>query len=166
MNYSGKQIGLLAAAGSAALLIAAFVFQALGYAPCAMCIWQRYPHTVAIGMGLLLAIGLPITPLLLIGAASAATTAALGVFHTGVERDWWEGPTSCTGSGLDMSTMSVEDLLSTDGASNLVMCDQVAWEFLNLSMASWNAVFSLVLAVLWVFAFAMRQNGNTGPGLT
>lgn len=166
MNYSGKQIGLLAAAGSAALLIAAFVFQALGYAPCAMCIWQRYPHTVAIGMGLLLAIGLPIIPLLLIGAASAATTAALGVFHTGVERDWWEGPTSCTGSGLDMSTMSVEDLLSTDGASNLVMCDQVAWEFLNLSMASWNAVFSLVLAVLWVFAFAMRQNGNTGPGLT
>ncbi|MEM8636799.1 MAG: disulfide bond formation protein B [Pseudomonadota bacterium] len=166
MRYSGKQIGLLAAAGSAALLFAAFVFQALGYAPCAMCIWQRYPHVVAIGMGLLLAIGLPIIPLLLIGAASAATTAALGVFHTGVERDWWEGPTSCTGSGLDMNSMSAEDLLSTDGPSSLVMCDQVAWEFLTLSMASWNAVFSLVLAGLWVFAFGMRQSNSTGPSLT
>jgi len=110
--------------------------------------------------------GLPIIPLLLIGAASAATTAALGVFHTGVERDWWEGPTSCTGSGLDMSSMSAEDLLSTDGASNLVMCDQVAWEFLTLSMASWNALLSLVLAGLWVFAFAMRQSNSAGPSLT
>ena len=45
---------MTAAAGSAALLLGAFVFQALGYAPCAMCIWQRYPHAIAIGMGALL----------------------------------------------------------------------------------------------------------------
>ena len=68
---SGKQIGLVAAAGSAVLLLAAFVFQALGYAPCAMCLWQRYPHGVAIGVGLLLLIGLPVLPLLVVGAASA-----------------------------------------------------------------------------------------------
>jgi disulfide bond formation protein DsbB len=28
----------------------------------------------------------------------------------------------------------------------------VSWEFLGLSMASWNAVLSLVLVVLWVLA--------------
>jgi len=156
LNISGRQIGLATAAGSTALLLAAFVFQALGYAPCAMCLWQRYPHGVATAVGLLLFFGLPILPLLLAGAVSAATTTALGVFHTGVERDWWEGPTSCTGSGLDMSNLSGADLLpsASSGLSALVMCDEVAWEFLTLSMASWNALWSTVLTGLWVFACA------------
>ena len=151
---TGKQLGLLAAGGSAALLLAAFVFQALGYAPCAMCIWQRYPHAVAIGAGVFLAIGLAPLLFLAVGAVSAATTAAIGVYHTGVERDWWQGPTSCTGSGLDLSNMTGSDLLpsASSGPSNLVMCDEVAWEFLTLSMASWNALWSAVLAGIWVLA--------------
>ena len=151
---TGKQLGLLAAGGSTALLLAAFVFQALGYAPCAMCIWQRYPHAVAIGAGVFLAIGLAPLLFLAVGAVSAATTAAIGVYHTGVERDWWQGPTSCTGSGLDLSNMTGSDLLpsASSGPSNLVMCDEVAWEFLTLSMASWNALWSAVLAGIWVLA--------------
>ncbi|WP_425046820.1 disulfide bond formation protein B [Primorskyibacter sp. S87] len=167
MTASAKQIGAVAAAGSAMLLMAAFVFQALGYAPCAMCLWQRYPHGVAMGVGLLLLIGLPVLPLLVVGAASAATTAALGLFHTGVERDWWEGPTSCTGSGLDMSNLSGADLLpsATRGPSTLVMCDEVAWEFLTLSMASWNALWSAALAGLWLVALAqhMRNPRSKSP---
>jgi disulfide bond formation protein DsbB len=151
---TGKQLGLLAAGGSTALLLAAFVFQALGYAPCAMCIWQRYPHAVAIGAGVFLAIGLAPLLFLAVGAVSAATTAVIGVYHTGVERDWWQGPTSCTGSGLDLSNMAGSDLLpsASSGPSNLVMCDEVAWEFLTLSMASWNALWSAVLAGIWVLA--------------
>ena len=151
---TGKQLGLLAAGGSASLLLAAFVFQALGYAPCAMCIWQRYPHAVAIGAGVILAIGLAPLVFLAFGAASAATTAVIGVYHTGVERDWWQGPTSCTGSGLDLSNLTGSDLLpsASSGPSNLVMCDEVAWEFLTLSMASWNALWSVVLAGIWVLA--------------
>lgn len=161
---TGKQLGLLAAGGSAALLLAAFVFQALGYAPCAMCIWQRYPHAVAIGAGVFLAVGLAPLLFLAVGAASAATTAVIGVYHTGVERDWWQGPTSCTGSGLDLSNMTGSDLLpsASSGPSNLVMCDEVAWEFLNLSMASWNALWSAILAGIWVLAivrvFAHRRS--------
>lgn len=161
---TGKQLGMLAAGGSAVLLLAAFVFQALGYAPCAMCIWQRYPHAVAIGAGVFLAIGLAPLVFLAVGAASAATTAVIGVYHTGVERDWWQGPTSCTGSGLDLSNLTGSDLLpsASSGPSNLVMCDEVAWEFLTLSMASWNALWSAVLAGIWVLAIvrviAQRQS--------
>lgn len=151
---TGKQLGMLAAGGSGLLLLAAFVFQALGYAPCAMCIWQRYPHAVALAAGALLAIGFRPVIVLAVGAAAAATTSAIGLFHTGVERDWWEGPTSCTGTGLDLSSLSSLELLpsSTSGPSSLVMCDEVAWEFLGLSMASWNALWSAFLAVLWAVA--------------
>ena len=155
-QVTGKQLGMLAAGGSAVLLLAALVFQALGYAPCAMCIWQRYPHGVAIAVGALLAVGLSPVGLMVIGAAAAATTSAIGVYHTGVERDWWQGPTSCTGSGLDLSNLSGSDLLpsASSGPSTLVMCDEVAWEFLTLSMASWNALWSAALVGLWLVEFA------------
>lgn len=84
---TGKQLGLLAVGGSAALHLTAFVFQALGYAPCAMCIWQSYPHALAIGAGVFLAIGLAPLLFLAVGVVSVATTAVVGVYHTGVERD-------------------------------------------------------------------------------
>ena len=53
------QLIALAAFGSAALLIGAWIFQYFGFAPCKMCIWQRYPHGAAVGFGVL-ALLLPI----------------------------------------------------------------------------------------------------------
>lgn len=142
----------LAAGGSAALLAGAYIFQALGYPPCAMCLWQRWPHWVAIGIGLL-ALKIPGRLLPLLGAGAAGTTGAIGVYHTGVERGWWQGPTSCSGTGgLDGLTGS--DMLAIEGP-RVVMCDQVSWEFLTLSMASWNAIFSFDLMVGWLIAVAL-----------
>ena len=141
---------MLAGAGSAALLLGAYAFQALGYAPCKMCLWQRWPHFVAVGIGLL-ALMIGWRALAWFGAAAAATTGGIGVFHTGVERGWWEGPTSCTGSGTGLGGLTGGDLLSTD-APPLVMCDQVSWAFAGLSMASWNAVLSFALVAVWMVA--------------
>lgn len=150
-----RNVALTAAAGSALLLGGAFLFQALGYSPCAMCIWQRYPHVLAIAAGLILFAGAPLVIFALVGAASAATTSVIGIFHTGVERGWWDGPSSCTGSGLDLSNMSASDLLpgASSGPTNLVMCDEVVWQFLTLSMATWNSLLSALLVTLWLYAW-------------
>lgn len=142
----------LAAGGSAALLAGAFLFQALGYPPCAMCLWQRWPHAAAILIGLL-AFRMQGRLMPALGAAAAATTAGIGVFHTGVERDWWEGPVSCSGGG-GMQGLSGADLLTIAGP-RVVMCDQVSWEFLTLSMASWNALLSFGLMACWIIAVAL-----------
>lgn len=157
MKRTSHQIALLAASGSVALLAGAWVFQVLGYSPCKMCIWQRYPHGVAIFIGLLVLFGLRHQFVYLLGAVAASVTSGIGIYHTGVERDWWEGPTSCTGSGLDMSSFSAEQLLSTSTAEKLVMCDEVVWEFLGLSMASWNAIISLLIAITWITAAQLAQ---------
>ena len=50
---TGKRLGFIAGAGSAALLIAALGFQAAGYAPCELCILQRWPHVAAAAIGIL-----------------------------------------------------------------------------------------------------------------
>ena len=95
---------------SAAMLISAWTFQYFGYPPCKMCYWQRWPHFAAIAIGVV-AYFVPHRIIAIAGALAALTTAAIGIFHTGVERDYWEGPASCTGSGL--GGLSAEDLLST-----------------------------------------------------
>ena len=145
---TSKQLTTLAAAGSFALLAGAYMFQAIGYPPCQMCYWQRWPHMAAIAIGVL-AFLIPARVFAYLGALATATTSAIGVYHTGVERDWWEGPSSCTGDGLGGLTGA--DLLSTAG-DRLIMCDQVSWALLGLSMASWNALFAAILTVIWLMA--------------
>jgi hypothetical protein len=41
----------------------------------------------------------------------------------------------CTGGALDLSAMIGADLLSFDMAETLVLCDEVVWDFVSLSMA-------------------------------
>ena len=136
----------IAAFGSFALLAGAYTFEYLGYPPCQMCYWQRWPHFAAVAIGLLATL-IPARLWPYLGALAAATTSGIGIYHTGVERGWWEGPTSCTGGGLDLTS----DLLSTSG-DRLIMCDQVSWELFTLSMASWNALFSAALVLIWLAA--------------
>lgn len=144
----------LAAAGSAALLAGAYAFQYIGgMAPCTLCLWQRWPHAAAVVIGLA-ALALPGRLLPLLGAAAALATAGIGAYHTGVERGWWEGPTTCTAG--DISQLSPEELLNQIMAAPVVRCDEVPWEMLTLSMASWNAIASLALAGIWLLAARAR----------
>lgn len=140
---------VVASAGSLALLAGAFLFQALGYAPCKLCLWQRWPHAIAVAAGLLIWM-LGIRKLAWVGALAALTTACLGIYHSGVEQGYWTGPTTCTSSAL--TNISTEELLDQILAAPLIRCDEIAWSLLGLSMASWNAIISLLLAALWVVA--------------
>lgn len=146
---------VLAGLGSAALLAGAFAFEHIGgMAPCALCLWQRWPHALAVGLGLVGAV-LPAVFVALLGAAAAATTGGLGVYHTGVERGWWPGPSTCSAGG-DIGALSTQDLLNQILAAPVVRCDEVAWQMLGLSMASWNAIASFALAGVWLAAAARR----------
>ena len=86
-----------------------------------MCIWQRYPHGVAIARGLVLLFLGRGRAILALGALAAMTTAGLGMFHTGVERGWWEGPSACIGGASDLSAMTGADLLSFETAETRVL---------------------------------------------
>jgi disulfide bond formation protein DsbB len=145
-----KQVLLIATIGSAAILLGAFAFQHIGgMPPCKLCLWQRWPHAAAALIGVIIILTGKIQ-LAWLGALASLSTAAVGMYHVGVEQGWWEGPTSCTSSGV--SNMSSEDLLNQILAAPLVRCDDIAWQMAGISMAGWNAILSLVLAALWVVA--------------
>lgn len=142
-------LAMIAGLGSAALLAGALFFQyVIGLAPCELCIWQRWPHLAAVLIALL-AFFVPRTIVMLAGALAVATTGAIGFYHTGVERGWFQGPQACSGGG-DMSNLSAEQLLEQVMGAPIVRCNEVAWEMFGLSMASWNAILSFALAGLWL----------------
>ena len=148
-----QQLIILAAGGSLAMLLGAWAFQHIGgLAPCKMCIWQRWPHGIAalIGPVALVAGGALAVLLPLAGMAAALTTAGIGVFHAGVERGFWEGPASCSAGSIE--GLSTSQLMDQIMAAPLVRCDEIAWQFLGLSMASWNALISLGFATIWLAA--------------
>ena len=150
MTLNRRMLMLLAAAGSLALMLGAFGFQYIGgLPPCKLCLWQRYPHVVAIVIGLI-ALRFSNIALAWLGAAAALATAAVGGYHTGVERGWWEGPTTC--SSQPIGGLSTDQLLDQIMSAPLIRCDDVAWSLMGLSMASWNMIASLVLAAIWIAA--------------
>ncbi|WP_164659129.1 disulfide bond formation protein B [Tropicibacter sp. Alg240-R139] len=141
---------LTATAGSAAMLLGAWGFQYIGeMAPCKMCYWQRYPHAAAIVIGIL-AVFLTGRWLPLLGGFAALATSGIGLYHTGVERGWWEGPSTCTSGPI--GGLTPEQLMEQIMSAPLTRCDEVPWELFTLSMASWNALISLGLAAIWFAA--------------
>lgn len=150
MDMTGKQLALAAGAGSLLLLVAALGFQAAGYAPCELCILQRWPHLAAVVVAGLVWLTGRVRVLAVLGMLAAAVAMGLALYHSGVELGWWAGPSHCSG-GLDLS-LSASELMARINAAPVVRCDEVAWRFAGLSMAAWNGVLSAGLTVLWGLA--------------
>lgn len=139
---------------SAAVLSAAFAFQYLGgLAPCVLCLWQRYPYGVVIGLtALALVLGsyrwMPV--LLAICGVTFLVGAGIAAFHVGVEQHWWQGTAAC--GATQGPAPSLEALRAQLMAQPVVRCDDVPWALFGISMAGYNFIVSSVLAV---FSFAM-----------
>ncbi len=149
---------LIIAAGS---IIGAWIFQALGYAPCELCLKERIPYYAGIALAALAfflsASGrTSLLPAAFAGLAMIfAASAAFGVYHSGVEWGFWPGPSDCTGA-LDHAG-SVTDFLKQLQTVKVVRCDVVSLKVLGLSLAAWNAVISICLAGLSALALTLNR---------
>lgn len=131
-----------------------------GLAPCEMCMWQRWPHLVAIAFALC-AIGARARPavsraFVLLAALAIAVSGGIGIFHAGVEYHWWQGLTACS-TGLSGS--NPQDILNNIMAAPLTRCDVAPWSLFGISLAGYNAILSLA-AALAIFLFASRRGGR------
>ncbi|MBI1682521.1 disulfide bond formation protein B [Caulobacter hibisci] len=162
LDWIARHWPALALAASATMLGAAHAFESFGgLAPCHLCLKQREVYWVAGTVGLIATIlqrtGLWTRlrrPTLWLLAVIFLYGAGLAAFHAGVEWKWWPGPSTCTGGGLATS----DDLVAMLKGAKIAapMCDKAAWVFLGLSMAGWNALVSLGLAVVSAFS-ALRS---------
>ena len=140
---------LLALIVPGALLGGALASQYVGgLYPCELCWFQRYPHIVALVLAVLAFVvpGRGTQRLLVVLAAVAVlVSGAIGVFHAGVEYHWWPGFTECT------STMTGPVTLESIMKAPIVRCDVAQWTLGGISLAGFNAVFSIAgaIAIFW-----------------
>ncbi|WP_432769596.1 MAG: disulfide bond formation protein B [Sphingopyxis sp.] len=117
-----------------------------GLAPCEMCYWQRWPHQAAIVLALLALLlrgnDTAMRALTTLAAFAIAISGAIGIFHAGVEYGWWEGLTTCaSGAGGPVSLDAIMN-------APLIRCDVPQWTLGGISLAGFNAIFSLGAAAL------------------
>jgi disulfide bond formation protein DsbB len=147
----------------AAYIIIAASFGSLAFAfimqygfdvqPCVLCLWQRVPFAFAALLAAASFIGRSngdrTRVLLALCAILFLANTGLAIFHSGVERHWWEGTRGCHITPLHNATIdSLRERILNTAVGH---CDVISWTFLGLSMANWNIPFSFGLAL---FAFA------------
>jgi disulfide bond formation protein DsbB len=135
-----------------AVLLTALGFQYIGgYAPCPLCLQQRYAYYAGIPLVFLALVLIAAdrrslaAVLFLAVAAGFLANAGLGIYHAGVEWKFWAGPDTC-GAAQGLSTTS-GGLLESLEKIRVARCDEAAWRFLGLSFAGWNVLISLALAL-------------------
>lgn len=140
---------LATGAAIAALCVAWIAQYGFGLAPCELCYWQRYGYWAAIAVGLV-AIFMPAQSaarraLLWLLALAFLVTAGIALFHVGVEQKWWQGLATCSG---DLGgAASTEDILSAIENAPIVRCDEPAFVLFGISMAGYNLILALALAL-------------------
>ncbi|WP_104664417.1 disulfide bond formation protein B [Ensifer adhaerens] len=148
-------IALVVTLGMAATVGGALGFEHIGgYIPCALCLLQRDPYYWGIPVGVLAiatsAFKLPAwttrTLLLIIGILMLVG-AGMGVYHSGAEWGFWEGPSTCATTAQGISS-NVGDLLGDLDSKHAPSCTDAALRVLGLSFAGWNVIASLVLAAI------------------
>ena len=137
-----------------ATLAGAWFFQlVLDIRPCPLCLEQRYAYYLAIPLGALTALaagrdaprGVLVAGLAVL-ALAALGNAVLGIYHSGVEWGFWQGPTDCTGPIGNLG--SAGSLLERLDTVKVIRCDEVQWRFLGLSLAGYNVLISMSMVAI------------------
>ena len=161
---SDTAIGAVLTLGMAVVVGSALGFEHIGgYIPCALCLLQRNPYYIGVGVGALTILSSifklpPVVTRSLLGviAVLMIVSIGLGTYHAGVEWKFWEGPTSCTigATGGDTPVNVLDALNSTKAPS----CTEATLRVLGLSFAGWNVLTSTALAAIALWA-TFRKRG-------
>lgn len=138
---------------SALALATAFVSQyAYGLQPCELCIYQRIPFGIVIGLCLLgIALGRSSNKIGLffmgLTALTFAANTVIAFYHSGVERKWWKS--FLEGCTIPEMKGNITDVLAQIAAAPIVRCDEIPWTdpVIGLSMANYNVMLCFILAL-------------------
>jgi disulfide bond formation protein DsbB len=158
------RLGGLALIIATGVILLALGFEYLGgYAPCPLCVMQRYAFYAGIPLTFIAMALLAERPriaafIFLLVALGFLANAALAAYHAGVEWHFWPGPDTCAGA-QNLPTNPAELLKGLESA-RVVRCDEATWRLFGLSFAGWNVLISLALFVLTLQAASVTRVRN------
>ena len=137
---------------SLAIISALIIQYWLGHEPCKLCLYQRIPYFLSILLIIkILFIKKYEKITLLILFLVFMSSAVLAFYHFGIEQGFFNESLACTSGDLS-KTLSKEELLE-QLKQNSISCKDVGFRILGLSLAAINAIFSLILSVIFMRLF-------------
>ena len=135
-----------------AIITAYFIQYSLGYQPCKLCIYERFPYIVSI----ILLIAILLNPkyqkiTLLILSIVFLCGAFLSFYHFGIEQGFFIESFVCESKSL-LKSLSKEQLLEQLKQNN-VSCKDISFTILGLSLATINMVLSFILSLVFLILF-------------
>lgn len=136
------------------MLGAAHAFETFAFLlPCPLCLRQRevYWAVVAMTVTALILWRIRQNPRFILAfnimlGLVFLTGAVVALYHAGVEYRFWPAPSGCGATAVDMSTIDLSNLNQRQGVPS---CTEDPWKGrYGLSMAGWNALVSIGLAVI------------------
>jgi disulfide bond formation protein DsbB len=153
LHSSAYRTGGFALFGAVAVIIVALGFEYIGgYSPCPLCSLQRFAYYAAIpalfaALVLVAAEREKAAALLFLAVGCAfLVNAGLGIYHAGVEWQWWHGPATCATPSAGPTTTAA-DLIKNLEHAHVTRCDEAPWRLAGLSFAGWNVGASVVLCL-------------------
>jgi disulfide bond formation protein DsbB len=139
-----------ALAAGLAVAIAQVAEHWVGFAPCALCLWERWPYRVVILLGLIAAV-LPrgaARAVLWVAVLVALGEAALATLHLGVEQHLWPSPLpECAAPRF--AGGNVAAMLQAMPARPAKPCDSPSFllPFLPVSMVAMNLIYAVAFVL-------------------
>ena len=132
-----------------ALVIAYSSELLLGLRPCILCIYQRIPYALMLLFSIItilrptwVKISRPLIVIL------AIIEIAFALYHVGIERHIFEENHICQDNQQIGNLLSTTKLMSS--------CSNIAFKFMNFSMAEWNAIYAIGL----LYYFIKREKNH------
>lgn len=146
-------------------LTSAFIIDKyLGFDPCILCIYARVPYFVILFLsfiGLIFYTREKVRSIMLqLITLSVIVGAAIAIYHTGVERDWWNPTINCSPT-IDMGKdMNLEDFLNQIDKAPIGDCSKPAIRLLGLSLAEINIIINFLLLSILIKLIKINAASN------
>jgi len=143
---------------SVCVVIVVHYLEYIGFTPCQLCIYQRWPWYLIIFLSLIsIFYNKKVYPynkfiifMIFVGSAAYAG------WHAGIEWAFWEGPTTCA-TGTNKIESHNNLLENIQNIQSFVSCSEAGFRFLGISLAGYNFISSLIMAI-YTFLFLRNEN--------
>ena len=152
--YTLKLLSLIIS--SLSLLTALILESILNLIPCDLCHKQRLIHFVIFSFSVLFLIPIEYKfiqkisgKILMLLWVSSAT---LSLYHFGIEQGYWMGFSECS-ANIQFNKNTLKNILEI----NPIKCDEVEFKFLNLSLAGWNTLSSMLVVISFLYFIFFKK---------
>ena len=122
-----------------------YLFEYNGYKPCQLCYYGRIIWWCIIGCAFIFFVCSEKVRyiLLLIIMLGLLINTLFSIYHSGIEWGFWAGPQTCTQIAFPTNIDDLFDSLF----EKPIACNRAAWRLFDISLAGYNAIISLILAI-------------------